>query len=69
MLNTDEILQARADHMVSTDCPTIRRFTTKVMRLRGRDRTVWRRSSSTSIAIEGVMEAHVNVVSQFVDKG
>ncbi len=66
MLNTDEILQARADHMVSTDDNQKIHYEGHAVAWQGSNRVEAERLDIDRD--KGVMEAHVNVVSQFVDK-
>ncbi len=66
MLNTDEILQARADHMTSTDNNQKVHYEGHAVAWQGSNRVEAERLDIDREA--GIMEAHKNVVSQFVDK-
>jgi lipopolysaccharide export system protein LptA len=66
MLNTDEIMQARADHMVSTGENSKIHYEGHAVAWQGSNRVEAERLDIDRD--EGIMEAHVNVVSQFVDK-
>jgi lipopolysaccharide export system protein LptA len=66
MLNTDEIMQARAQRMVSTDNNSKIRYEGSVVAWQGSNRVEAEQLDIDRDA--GIMKAHKNVVSQFVDK-
>ncbi len=66
MLNTDEIMQARAQHMVSTDSNSKIHYEGNAVAWQGSNRV-----EADTLDIDrdaGIMEADGKVVSQFVDK-